>query len=240
VHAEARIPPTAWWVAGLAAIGLHVLLLQAWVPASRSSHGEAADGTTALSRLRFELGAVAAAPAVLPETPATSPPPPAVVAKQVPAEAPRRETRLSALPSVAAAPPAAKNREPAEAGESLASSGVQASRPAGGQEVTSLDPGSGAEPNPYFEALYARVLRARDYPRRARLDGVEGTVVLGIEIDRQGRIQSSRVRESSGSRSLDRHAARIAKRAAPFGPVPPHFQEADLTFELPVQFTLTD
>ena len=44
----------------------------------------------------------------------------------------------------------------------------------------------------------------------------------------------------SVTRVLDRHAARIARRAAPFGRVPVHFEDDDLAFELPVEFRLSD
>ena len=108
--------------------------------------------------------------------------------------------------------------------------------PQSGVEASPL----GASRSDYFSALHARVQGALDYPRRARLDGAQGTVVLHLRIDRDGRIQSSQVVESSGSRALDRHAGRIAKRAAPFGRVPVHFEDDDLAFELPVEFTLTD
>ena len=244
MYAETRIPLTAWWIAGLAAVGLHVLLLQAWLPATLFPHGEPAGGRGAVSRLRIELGGARVLPAATAPAPAQRPavslPAPTPVAERVPSEAPRLEKRLSSLPNVAAAPPASGTGVAAETRESLANARVQASGTAGREEFETLGRGSGTFRNDYFEALHARVISARDYPRRARLDGVEGTVVLGIQIDRNGQIQSSQVRESSGSRALDRHAARIAKRAAPFGPVPSHFQEADLRFELPVQFSLTD
>lgn len=238
MYVEARIPLTAWWVAGFVAVGLHVLLLQAWIPGALPPHGGPPGGTSTLSRLQIELGTTRALPATLEPVRAKSPtaslPVATQVAKPVPSESSLRERRLSPLPDVAAAPPTSTTRGP------QVDAGAQGAGVPGDGAFETTRPGSGTGPSDYFGALYARVLSARDYPRRARLDGVEGTVVLGIEIDRNGQIQSSRVRESSGSRVLDRHAARIAKRAAPFGPVPPHFQETDLAFELPIQFSLTD
>jgi protein TonB len=100
--------------------------------------------------------------------------------------------------------------------------------------------GDGRGATDYFDALFTQVLGVLDYPRRARLEEVEGTVVLDLRIDREGRIDEMRVLESSGSSLLDRHALRIAQRAAPFGPVPATVDERELRFELPLEFTLTD
>jgi protein TonB len=98
----------------------------------------------------------------------------------------------------------------------------------------------GAARPDYFAGVYAQVsaAAARNYPRRARLDGVEGIVILKIRLDREGRLAECEISESSGVRSLDRQAIRIAERAAPFGPVPDDVVDADLTFEQPVEFAL--
>jgi protein TonB len=99
--------------------------------------------------------------------------------------------------------------------------------------------GIGGDRADYFDALFLQVVSALDYPRRARLEEIEGLVVLELRIDRSGRLESCRVAESSGSPLLDRHALRIARRAAPFGKVPASFEAADLDFELPLEFALT-
>jgi protein TonB len=77
-----------------------------------------------------------------------------------------------------------------------------------------------------------------DYPRRARREQIEGTVLVSIRIDRQGRVASCRVRESSGSALLDRHAVRTIHRAAPFGAVPASTDDSDLDFDLPLEYRL--
>ncbi len=90
----------------------------------------------------------------------------------------------------------------------------------------------------YFSALYERVDQLHEYPRRARRDQIEGTVLLAIRIDRQGRIASCEVRESSGSTLLDRQAERTIRRAAPFGEVPPSVSDASLDFDFPLEYRL--
>ncbi len=233
MYAEDRIPPAHWLVAGLAAIGLHALLLLALTSSNLARIGEPHERPSTASRLRIALGTPTAEPA----SPLT--PPPQLVAEAHPKAPPRAS-------SARARPPAAPPRVDTEsqpiadvaAGPGTAAAGDPrgAVPRSGGVEARPL----GASRSDYFSALHARVQRALDYPRRARLDSIQGTVVLRIRLDRDGRIQSSQVTESSGSRVLDRHAVRIAKRAAPFGPVPVHFEDDDLAFELPVEFALTD
>jgi TonB family protein len=47
-----------------------------------------------------------------------------------------------------------------------------------------------------------------------------GEVVLGLEIDRRGRLVNGAILAGSGSAELDRAAARMATFAAPFAPPP--------------------
>ena len=90
----------------------------------------------------------------------------------------------------------------------------------------------------YFSTLYERVRRSHDYPRRAQREEIDGTVLLSVRIDRRGRVASCRVRESSGSAILDRHAVRTIRRAAPFGAVPEAIADSDLDFDLPLEYKL--
>ncbi len=232
MYAEDRISPAHWLVAGLAAIGLHALLLLALTSSNLARIGEPHERPSTASRLRIALGTAGAEP-TSPLTPPPqrvakahpkAPPRPSAARARPPAAPSRVETESQAVADVAAGPATAAGDDPRGA---ALQSGVEASP-------------LGTSRSDYFSALHARVQRALDYPRRARLDSIQGTVVLRIRIDRDGRIQSSQVTESSGSRVLDRHAVRIAKRAAPFGPVPVHFEDDDLAFELPVEFALTD
>jgi protein TonB len=65
----------------------------------------------------------------------------------------------------------------------------------------------------------ARVLRRRDptYPKSARRDGIEGRVVLSVQIRSDGRVGSVRVATSSGSAALD-SAAISAMKSWVFAP----------------------
>ncbi len=225
---EDRIPLADWLVAGLVAIGLHAFLLLALTSSDLARIGEPQAKASTASRLRIALGTPAAEPAPPPAVVArarpVAPPRPPSTREPAPAAAPRIETESQPLPHVAA------RAVPAAAGDL---------RGADLQNGGETEP-AGEFRSDYFSDLHARVVAVLDYPPRAKNERVEGTVVVRVRIDRDGRIQSSQVAESSGSRVLDRHALRITKRAAPFGPVPAHFEADDLAFELPVEFALRD
>jgi protein TonB len=88
----------------------------------------------------------------------------------------------------------------------------------------------------YFQRLFGAARRSleRRYPRTSE----QGVVLLRVSIDRGGRIKRCEVRESSGSRALDRAAVRAFRRAGPFGPVPEGAANGDLLFDFPVQYEI--
>jgi TonB family protein len=73
------------------------------------------------------------------------------------------------------------------------------------------------------EDVYRTAVRSRLATQRALLRPfylTTGQVVLGLEIDRQGRLVNGAILTGSGSTALDRAAARMATLAAPFAPPP--------------------
>lgn len=59
-------------------------------------------------------------------------------------------------------------------------------------------------------ALLARIEGKKRYPQAARRVGAEGTVEIFFSIDGNGRINSASIKSSSGHRSLDIAASKIA------------------------------
>jgi protein TonB len=90
----------------------------------------------------------------------------------------------------------------------------------------------------YVANLLARLERQVEYPRVARLNGIEGRVVLRIGVAADGRLVQLAVETSSGNALLDEAALAAARRAAPLPP-PPASMGATL-FYVPVTFDLTD
>ncbi len=73
------------------------------------------------------------------------------------------------------------------------------------------------------EDAYRAAVKSRLATQRALLRPfylTTGQVVLGLEIDRQGRLVNGAILTGSGSSALDRAAARMATLAAPFAPPP--------------------
>lgn len=92
-----------------------------------------------------------------------------------------------------------------------------------------------------WEAALRRHLMAfRDYPRQARLRGLEGTVILQLAVDDTGAIEDFQLLESSGHGLLDEAVRRLAHQASPVPAPPPGAMDgARATVAVPVRFSLT-
>jgi periplasmic protein TonB len=76
---------------------------------------------------------------------------------------------------------------------------------------------------PYLDHWRRRVERigTLNYPIAARQAGRRASPVLEVQIDADGRLETARVRRSSGDAELDSAALAILKLASPFDPFPP-------------------
>ena len=78
----------------------------------------------------------------------------------------------------------------------------------------------------------------KEYPRRARLRGQEGTVSLYVVIDRRGRLLDWRIEHSSGHDVLDREAIAMFERAQPLPRFPESLPGREVEFVVPISFVL--
>jgi len=78
--------------------------------------------------------------------------------------------------------------------------------------------------------------RFQRYPAQAK--GATGVVNLSFNIDRQGHVLNSQIIKSSGSAALDAEALSLLTRAAPLPPPPAAVPDSDLTFVIPIRFSL--
>ena len=85
-------------------------------------------------------------------------------------------------------------------------------------------------------ALLHAVEARKEYPRQARLAGVEGKIVLRVVIGANGRITACTLAESSGKKLLDAAAEKLG--AALVGLDIPAARGADMTVRVPVSYTL--
>ena len=79
----------------------------------------------------------------------------------------------------------------------------------------------------YMSAWIAKVERIgnMNYPEVARRQGIEGSLILSVDIRADGGVDDIRVLRSSGHELLDEAAIRIVRLSAPFAPLPPEINE---------------
>jgi TonB family protein len=164
---------------------------------------------------------VAAAKTVAPLTPATAAAP--APGRPVPTPAkPIAEARPAPEPAKPAAPPAP---DPA------AQLAAQQARLEKEQQQADLY-------NQYLGQVRKQVLRNIDYPRRAQKEGVEGLVVLRLNLDRNGNVASSDVAQSAHD-LLDAAAVNAVKKAAPYPKPPEQLEGEQFQILVPVVFKFT-
>jgi protein TonB len=97
---------------------------------------------------------------------------------------------------------------------------------------------SSASPANWRGALIAHLNRVKRYPSEARRRREEGVVRLNFSIDRNGRVMSYRIAESSGSTALDQEALAMIQRASPLPAPPPNIGGARISLVVPVRFNV--
>ena len=115
--------------------------------------------------------------------------------------------------------------------------GTETNQQTGSGDTTSGGGIPGAEAD-YMALLQAWLEKHKEYPRRAQLRRQEGTALLYFVMDREGRVITHRLQESSGHRLLDREVEDMIKRAQPLPKMPDDMERAQLELVVPVQFFL--
>jgi TonB family protein len=89
----------------------------------------------------------------------------------------------------------------------------------------------------YIRGVLARVhpLWKDAFPRRAALEGKQGTTIIGFVIQPDGSVGAASVVRPSGVPPFDENCRRAVLRAAPFPPLPAELRPA-LSFQLPFVF----
>ncbi|BEV10364.1 TonB family protein [Asticcacaulis sp. DW145] len=141
-------------------------------------------------------------------------------AQAVPASA---RTEPAAAPPSAGAPAAAASTSP------LAAAG--ASRPS---EVQAPPPAA------YAARLRHHIEQFKIYPPQAKRRRVEGEVVLSFQMDRQGRVLTSRIERGSGSADIDRAALAMLNEAQPLPRPPDSLTGEVLSLNVTTRFSLKD
>ncbi len=196
----------------------------------------------------IELAPIAVAPTVQrsdlppgPQQPEAEPTPP----KEEIAQAPEKIEPLPRAPAppdtVLAPPPEPKKEEQPSTETSVATAPPAAEAPAPKQAAPA--PGLGTRrPSPAVSSWQARLMahlqHYKRYPADARAHRDHGTARLAFSIERQGRVLSSRIMQSSGSAAPDREALALIKRTEPFPPPPAEVQGSEIPFTVPIRYNV--
>lgn len=187
------------------------------------------------------------ATAAPPEPTVETPPPPVPLRKpEPPRPAPQLEVVERRLPVQAPAetppePPAQTEAQPEAASESAQApsetvvAGVLPISPGRIGDASGNETGLVPRLN-YEQRVLLWLKRHGNYPRDSYRYNQEGIVLLEFTINRNGRILSYDILESSGYHLLDRAVREMMARASPVPPMPATIPEAQMRFTVPVRF----
>jgi protein TonB len=97
---------------------------------------------------------------------------------------------------------------------------------------------SGANLLPRWQKEISAILeRNKRYPSDARAKREQGIAKIAFNMDRQGKVLSTRLVTSSGSSALDQEALSLTQRSQ-FPPPPVVFAGGEITVTVPVRFSL--
>lgn len=178
-----------------------------------------------------------------PEPPPPTPPEPVATepaSESAPVEAPSAAVATTA-PATGGAP-SDSAVVTASASSSSSSSGDPAGRPG---PVTARPPppppGPAFDPRAYRNTAFGLVDQHKRYPRKARVLGQQGRVILMLYLDRDGSLlREPDVRRSSGFEELDEEAVRMVKAAAPFPRPQGRITRVPILVPLTIDFRLED
>lgn len=91
----------------------------------------------------------------------------------------------------------------------------------------------------YTQMISLWIQKFKVYPEEARQQGLKGSTVVRIRIDRRGNIRYYALERSTGIEALDKAALDMIKRANPVPAVPADYPEGEsFEFLVPVNFSL--
>jgi protein TonB len=99
-------------------------------------------------------------------------------------------------------------------------------------------PASAAEADAWHKGIYTQIQHHKVYPAAARARGQQGVVKFAFSIDRQGRVISSRVDQTSGFAALDKAAMETIQKAQPFPRAPAGVSGDEFSFTIPIEFKI--
>jgi periplasmic protein TonB len=179
-----------------------------------------------------------------PTPPSPTPPPPTPTPAPVePAPVETTPAPESAAPSPVAAQFSAPLSSPGSS-NSASSEPSGSSAPSSGKKGTAAAAAFGI-PNgveksqvQYAGLLQAWFLKYKRYPHPARSRRQQGVVQVWFRVDTSGNVLEKRVETGSGYALLDKATLELLDRASPLPPPPASLHATDLTFTVPISYSL--
>ncbi len=90
----------------------------------------------------------------------------------------------------------------------------------------------------FENAIKLKIQKARNYPEKARQEGIEGDILLSFEVLRKGELGNILIIKSSGFEILDNEAINTLKRAAPFPEIPEYYNLQKINLQVRIIYKL--
>lgn len=147
---------------------------------------------------------------------------------------------VAAMPSPQTVPAAARTEPaavPPSAGAPVSAASTFPPAAAGAPRQSALQ---GPPPAAYAARLRHHIEQFKLYPPQAKRRRIEGEVVLSFQMDRQGRVLTSRIERGSGSADIDRAALAMLTDAQPLPRPPDSVAGEVLSLSFATRFSLSD
>lgn len=163
-----------------------------------------------------------------PEADPVSEPVTATYAPQPSVSIPHESVAEAAVPSVPTAEPS-----------SVAPAAAEVSTPIAKAAPPTAPQTSGAKANHRWvgESLWRRVAELKRYPSAARLNSLEGQVIVRAVIEANGNLMDVQIRKSSGHDQLDEAALDVVRQACPLH-MKQELEVAQVVIDLPISYSL--
>lgn len=158
-----------------------------------------------------------------------------------PAPLPRQRPSHLQRPDMSPLPPVRQPSRTPSQGSSISglTPAPDAAPVAGGAAPSAYRPSGARERNLldlYLARLQGILQRNKRYPAAALAARQHGVVLVGFNVERDGRVWGGRVLRSSGHASLDGEALDLLRRVAPLPPLPTGVAAARLDLNVPIRF----
>ena len=106
------------------------------------------------------------------------------------------------------------------------------------EEIADFNVSEALAQRDYTPLVVAQIYKAIRYPNRAADKNQQGTVRIGVTIDRSGHLISAVTTHESRYRLLNQAALKAVKKAAPFPELPEAMKADSFEVNLPITFRL--